>query len=469
MCNVLGLQWYTERDEFGVKSPKFELNVIPTKREVLQKISEIFDPLGMISPVMIKMKIFMQDLWKEKLEWNDPLKESLYNKWKELQNDLLMIDKIRIKRFICELSTEYSIFELHCFTDASTRAYAAAVYLKVNSGNKTTCHLIFCKTKVAPVKELTIPRLELMGVLIGTRILKFVKENLKLNIARTVIWTDAKCVIYWLRSTKMKPVFIENRIKEIRCHSDIEFRYVPTSENPADLPTKGLNLIELQNATIWWEGPYWLKEHENEWPQKMILIDSSSEDDCEVVLECVDIEAEVKGNQLLNSDIKTPFEIIYQNYSSFIKLLKITSWALRFVNAVRDKSIIKCHFVTATEMVISRELWIKFLQKIGFQVEIEKLKLKERNTLIDQLDLFMDEKGLIRCGGRIKHAQIHYETKYPLLLPKDNHITKLIVIDTHENNCHAGVTQTLSALRKRYWIPHGRSQVKKIIKKCLIC
>jgi len=131
--------------------------------------------------------------------------------------------------------------KLFCFTDASAKAYSAAVYFYSSINGKATVNLVFSKAHVAPAKQVSIPRLELLGVLIGTRRLNYVTQQLQLSVVDRFLWTDSQHVLQWMTTCKPLPVFVQNQLGEINTsHRDIEFDYVSASQNPADLATRGL-------------------------------------------------------------------------------------------------------------------------------------------------------------------------------------------------------------------------------------
>ena len=148
------------------------------------------------------------------------------------------------------------------FCDASMKLYAAAVYLRVIGHNNIQINLMFSKMRLTPVmsgkgkkcKDITLPCLELLAVLIGVRASNFVIKELKLSISKRVLWTDSECVLHWMKTTKPLPLFVENRIVEIRKSKDITFCYIPSQQNPADYATRGLTVLEIANANLWWHG-----------------------------------------------------------------------------------------------------------------------------------------------------------------------------------------------------------------------
>lgn len=141
----------------------------------------------------------------------------------------------------------------------SASAYAATVYLfQKGSTSESRADLLFSKTRLAPLKTLEIPRLELMAVPIGVRCVSFVKEQLKLQIEEIDLWTDSQCVLKWIAPNKTLSVFVGNRIKKISNQGDITFHYSKSRENPADIASRGTPLQNLCENRLWWHGPMWL-------------------------------------------------------------------------------------------------------------------------------------------------------------------------------------------------------------------
>ena len=157
---------------------------------------------------------------------------------------------------------EYKIF---CFTNASAKAYSALVYLNSVEGTATV-NMVFSKTRVAPTKQLSILRLELLAIFIGRRCLNYVTNELQCPVTDRFLWTDSQCVLHWMKSNKPLPTFIQNRLNEISSNKGIKLRYVSTSQNPADLATRGITTEELMNSNLWWQGPSWLTDDMTTWP-----------------------------------------------------------------------------------------------------------------------------------------------------------------------------------------------------------
>ena len=266
IVKVLGLTWNTKSDELSISTKKFfNGNSEETKRGILAKLSSIFDPLGLLSPATLSMKLFVQDLWDKKKDWDEKLTTEEMKAWKNIITKLTKLNTITVPRFIGMDGNTQN--QLLVFCDASKRAYAFAIYLRTTHNGEVNTNLIFAKARIAPKKKLTMPRLELMSTLIGTRSLKFVMKEMKLpTTTKKILWTDSKCVLYWIKNKDGKSTFVKNRIKEILQDDSINFRYINTKENPADLPTRGLSSDELINQKIWWHGPEWLSLDMDDWP-----------------------------------------------------------------------------------------------------------------------------------------------------------------------------------------------------------
>lgn len=152
-----------------------------------------------------------------------------------------------------------SVVELHVFSDASPRAYGTAAYLKIDNEKHVTTGLIASKSRVAPMKNLTLPRLELMGALLAARLQRYLIENLHIHIQAVLLWTDSNITLHWIKGSKSKwKPFIANRVEEIQqLTNPIQWRHCPGTENPADLLTRGVTPLSLASSAIWWTGPHW--------------------------------------------------------------------------------------------------------------------------------------------------------------------------------------------------------------------
>ncbi|MCG8033321.1 MAG: DUF1759 domain-containing protein, partial [Candidatus Thiodiazotropha taylori] len=280
---VLGHKWIIETDSISIK----ESNVIQefgslTKRSILKQLSSVFDPLGLFSPVLLKGKMLLQSMWCKHLEWDDVVSTDDEKLWLLIRSDLSKLPEYQVKRCISIKANNDDVKSyLLCFCDASTHAYAATVYLLQKTRSESKTNLLFSKTRLAPLKQMTVPRLELMAALIGVRCLKFVKAHLNMPVEKLYLWLDSQCVIQWIASEKVLSVFVRNRVKEIRNHDDVEVNYIRSKDNPADVASRGSSIQNLSENLLWWHGPSWLNDPENSWPKSVQEVDLKTKQDYE--------------------------------------------------------------------------------------------------------------------------------------------------------------------------------------------
>ena len=261
VTKTLGVSWTAREDQFlfhySPPSKDFEF----TERNVLKKTATLFDPLGFLSPFVVKAKLFMQQAWVDALEWDEVLPSEQREQWKTWFGELPLLEEIKIPCCLKDTSREENSISLHTFSDTSKKACAAAVYSrhKFKDGSVTT-HLITSKTRLAPLKTVSIPRLELMGALISVQLADQVCSALEIPSSNVTCWVDSLNVGYWIRgqSREYKP-FVAHCVGEIHEKSNRnQWRYEPTDMNPADLGTRGMTAQELTDSTKLWNGPEFL-------------------------------------------------------------------------------------------------------------------------------------------------------------------------------------------------------------------
>ena len=314
---VLGIHWNPKEDNLRIKAPNIEmLNAVDTKRKLLQAVAAIFDPLGYFSPVILAAKLLLHKLWINGIDWDLPLNTQYLDEWKAIATELERISTIAIPRFIgIDEITPDTNYYLLCFCDASKFAFSTTIYLRI-SNHECQVNLLFAKCRLPPKKGTTLPRLELLGTLIGVQCLNFVQKELRLPIHKRILWTDSQCVLHWLVLKKLLNAFVENRLKEIRAQSNLNYRYIASSNNPADISTSSKTIEELENSSLWWKGPNWLTLPEHSWP---------TWDTPEITGETLrELKAETKGPKTLyetsilagNNAVST-FQLMEETYSTF--------------------------------------------------------------------------------------------------------------------------------------------------------
>ena len=383
---VLGVNWnYLEDCLILPLKPLAQLTceLPPTKRSILKVVAKIFHPLGVISPVTFHMKVLFQELCKQKANWDEPLPTRIKEDWSSWCNELLRIEHVKIPRcYTHEDQQDPVSYQLHGFCDSSLFGYAAVVYLRATSGASIQTAFVASKTRVAPLSQLTIPRLELLSALILSRLITTVEEALKplVAIEKIYCWTDSTTALHWIIGTNKEwKTFVGNRVKEIRsCVPPSSWNHCPGTENPADIPSRGTHASKLSESPVWFRGLEWLQTREDMWP--------SHKTETEPPAECLQ---EIKSSTLTNLtalEASAAAIIDCKRYSSLQGLLRVTAYVKRFVHNISRKERITGPLST-NEIQEAEVLWIKEMQGYLQVDELEK-----------QFGLFKDEKGIIRCG-----------------------------------------------------------------------
>ncbi|XP_077264832.1 uncharacterized protein LOC143898910 [Temnothorax americanus] len=356
-----------------------------TKRLVLSEVAQIFDPLGFASPVVIKAKMLLQELWLHKLQWDEPLPSQLSSRWLIIRKELTSLRKISIPRWYNTWST--SSMEFHGFSDASQLAMAVVVFITVHGSNGATISLVCSKTKVAPLKRLTIPRLELTAALLLLRLMQYVQATLKLNVTATHLWTDSVVTLTWIKSHALRwKDFVKNRVSQIQeLTANAHWKYVPGTSNPADCASRGLSTAQLQSHSLWWTGPPWILTPEA-WPLQPALLDELS-------------AHEARPGIALHAAASQPdyhWGLIYR----FISLLGKGRCKPLDLHSALEKA---------------RLFWIKATQAAYFTHEIKMLTANSRLPTahaFSRLTACIDAQGIIRVGGRLNQSALAQDNKH---------------------------------------------------------
>ena len=373
-----------------------------TKRSILATTAKLFDPFGWLSPVVIAAKILLQELWIRRLDWDDPVPTDLQNWWQTYCAELTNLETISIPRYIGQLKNSTSC-ELHGFSDASTRAYSAVVYLRVVNEDSVRVSLLISKTKVAPVKQISVPRLELCAAHLLAKLLNFVMTSMKFENVPVYTWTDSAVVLTWLRSHSSRwQTFVANRVSDIQTRlPTATWNHISTNENPADCASRGVSALQLATHHLWWTGPSWMSKSVECWPQPRTFDLRTN-------------ELEVREKQYFHHAVVTVVEWdLLHRYSSWSKLLRITAYCLKFVRKLRQpKSQRICTPLSSVDIDLARKFWLKYVQALWFKAEIAALREKSplvRRSPLNKLQPFLDDVDLIRLGGRLRHASICYD------------------------------------------------------------
>ncbi|XP_066592054.1 uncharacterized protein [Prorops nasuta] len=448
---TLGLNWDTRTDSFSYSIAQGQDQKLPTKRNILSKIASIFDPLGLIGPVTLYAKKIMQDVWRHKLNWDESVPQKIYSDWLVFEKQLNAINETVFERKV--ISDNSREIQLHGFCDASGSAFGACIYVRcINDNGDVSVKLLCAKSRVAPLKPTTIPRLELSGALLLSKLCLEATDALQCRIDNITLWSDSTIVLQWIQKSPniLKP-YVANRVKEIQeMTKELQWRHVRSENNPADIISRGQLPGALTNNHAWFYGPAWLNQAKTEWPEETVIISEVPE---------------LRKNVCL---IIVPERMDFlKKYSSYKKLLRIIAYCYRFLSR---KTKIKG--TLQPDEIDRAERWvIKELQSCVFNTELQQLKTRDRNLMgkFARLSPFLDEHNIIRVGGRLHKSTLTFAQKHPILLPGSHPLTDAIIRETHEKNFHTGVLTTLSLIRQNFWILDGRNRVRKVINKCVRC
>lgn len=462
-CKTLGVGWNANKDTILYKIRNFGDEIIkPTKRHILSIISSIFDPLGLLSPAVVVGKMLMQSLWELKLDWDDVIPDNILSNWSKIQNELHHLNSIVIPRHV--LIQNPIRIELHGFSDASERAYGACVYLRsVDSFNNVSVRLLIAKSKVAPLRKVTLPRLELCGAFLLTNLTKIVLKSMpELHIHHNFYWSDSTIVLNWIKSPSNKwKTFVANRVSIIQEHTNTnEWHHIQSENNPADIVSRGCTPIALCNSSLWWRGPSFLSKLQFELTNSL----DSQIDISELP------EGKNQNSCCLIASNKSQFDI-FTRFSNIEKLIRVLAYVLRWKNKTINKIKVNGS-LSIREINLTKVVLIKLAQSQMFPQEIHSFKTHgsiNSNSKILSLNPFLDSNQLLRVGGRLCNAQIAYDAKHPIILCHKHIVTKLIMEFEHKIQMHVGPQALLYVVRQRYWPTSGRNLARKIVHNCITC
>ncbi|XP_053969189.1 uncharacterized protein LOC128870561 [Anastrepha ludens] len=414
ITKTLGLTWDPASDCLLFAFSPMQPSSKHCKRSILSTIARFYDPLGLIGPIISKAKIFLQQIWKERLDWDESLPSSLHSSWLSLCADFGRIPQIKFPRLSIQQNGAY---EIHGFSDASIEAYGACLYVVSVSQGRNQAQLLCSKSRVAPLKTLTVPRLELCGASLLAQLMHEIAQ-MKLFSCRYYCWSDSAVVLSWIRDEPSRfQIFTANRIATIQeLTAGMEWRYVPTKFNPADILSRGATSNDLINSSLWLHGPDFLAQDKNNWP---------------------------------NPCSQHVFGYIYK-FQNRLRLSGLT------VDCIRRGT----------------KLLLRTIQRLHFKEDLKCLQAGQgvkASSCIASLSPFIDSCGLLRVGGRLKNSALDFEAQHPVILPRRHPVTQAIIMHFHRRNLHAGPRSLLAYIRLQYWPIGGRKTVSNVVSKCTLC
>ena len=438
-AKLLGLKWDKHSDTLAITFPAKKETY--TRRAILQRVASIYDPLGIVSPVTLEGKLIYRKACDAKVLWDQQLPIELINEFKNWEKALP--DEIEVPRAITKHAEGVESIVLHGFSDASKQGISAAVYAIVNQNTGSNAGLLVAKSRLAK-KDLSIPRLELVaGHLLANMLESTTTALTGMPISGSYAWLDSSVALYWIKGKGQYKQFVSNRVKAIQKKSFIEWKHVPSGENPADIKSRGCKANKI--PTRWFEGPKWLLNKDT-WPKDIeITATEESEKEAKSVKELL------RTVKVDNSEI----DQVIEKYN-FWKAMRILGWMRRFIHNCRSQRGER----------ISGQLTTQDIQD-----QIDSMILREQRRVEkderfksdrERLNLQKNGKGIFVRKGRI-------EGDYPLYLPERSLLTDKKVEHCHLRTLHVGVSITMTEVRRSYWVPKLRQRVKSIRHRCHGC
>ncbi|XP_062709889.1 uncharacterized protein LOC134288601 [Aedes albopictus] len=474
---VLGMTWLPSDDLFTfsvVLSDDLQRMVygagMVTKRGILRLLMTLFDPHGLISNFLIHGKIVIQDLWRSGVTWDEPIPQEIFARWKRWIDQLPCLQNVRVPRcyFPSYNVEDLQTLELHVFVDASESAYACVAYFRIIERGEPRCAFVSSKAKVAPLKTVSIPRLELQAGVIGSRLAKTIKENHTLPIKRTVYHSDSSTLLSWIRSdTRKYRQYVAVRVGEILEITDVsEWRWVPTKLNVADEATKWNNGPAVKPDSRWFTGPDFLYYPEECWPQQ-----NSVATDTAVEMRSIHIHQERLHCSIID----------VSRFSKWERLLRSVAYVYHFLDCCRTQREYRKLPLDRPDFERAEQTLWRLAQADEYASELEELNKKsmetagrqirfDKSSKIRKLSPFLDKLGVIRMEGRIEASPYaSFDAKYPIILPKGHYVTQLLIDWYHRRFGHGFGETVVNEVRQKFHISNLRVLVRSIARRCNYC
>ncbi|CAK1589887.1 unnamed protein product [Parnassius mnemosyne] len=455
---TLGLSWISKQDIFTFQTKITDSEKKCTKRSLLSEISKQFDPIGLIAPITLRLKLLFQKVWQLNLQWDDELPEEIQVEWINMKHGIKMIDQLQIPRWLG--TKENSLVELHGFCDSSERAFGCAIYCRTSKNHHSMVVLVAAKTRLVPIKKpITIPRLELNAAVLLSKLMNKVVNCLSTYNIQIFGWCDSTAVLGWLHgdAARWKP-FVANRVKQVITNMPPAcWRYVKSEENPADCASRGLTAGQLKDHPLWWQGPSWLLTYKQDVENNPMYTTNEEEKQVLVAQKAKEEEKSYILPQLI------------EKQSSFTRLVRILAWILR---VKKDKTKQRQPYLTISELQTATNLLIKHVQSAEFKDDINNItqnKQVPKKSPLSKLNPFIDKNGILRVDGRLELANITYNMKHPIILPNRSRFTQLLIDSAHKITFHGGARLTSAFIRQKYWIVGGNRTIKRLIRTCITC
>ena len=449
MHKTLGQAWDPDNDQLRIKVAVGSHPL--TRRRLLSVLPSVYDPLEMVGPYMLPAKLLLQKLAKQELDWDTVISDADRLTLEKWLRALPCLNGLSVPR-LCEGFSFSTFAELHCFTDASCDGYGAVCYFRAFDGMAYACSFIIGKSRVAPVKRLSTPRLELCAAVVAIKLSKVVKQEHDISLRRILYWSDSTTVLIYLRNTSMqRPVFEKNQILQFSTKD--QWNWVDTDNNPADLYSRGVSPRQVGKSERWLRAPSFLLKEETAWRQvahsnevsdaeRERIKESAATIGCSSVSAAVEMkdsdESATEVNSSIYSAAEDPLKRLTFRYSSLPQAVRSVSWLLRLKQMLRMRSTLGTSTPAEKGPINGKEynaallILIRLAQQQSFPHLVEALEAhpchevgdekfgKLARTALRPLQKFCPivADGVIRVGGRLQRSNLPVDFKHPIVLPK---------------------------------------------------
>lgn len=480
-AKVLGLRWVTATDELTFRVVQQDVPVQATKRQIVSAAAKLYDPNGFLSPIIINAKAIIQELWQLGVHWDTVVPPEMQKRWSNFYESLMELRQVRLPRWFGMSKT--SSVQLHGFADASTKAYGAVVYVRVkNQDGSYQCRLLASKSRVAPAKTVSIPRLELAAAELLGRLMRNITEICEFQQATCHYWTDSMVVLSWMEKLPRDlKTFVANRVASIQTTTSVTaWAHVQSADNPADLLSRGMSMADFVKSSQWFNGPAWLAQPQEEWPKPKKSLSSELD---------VQVNAELKSTSrgqlcavgmlqqrqplcLYNEKLKVQLPLI-DYYENWDKIMRITAYVKRFVHncatARRQTNKVTSRYLSRTEMRQAANHWIRVAQEQHYRKEIQCREGAEplpEKSKISGLNPLLNTDKVLCVGGRLIRANL---PNPQAIIPPRSRLGLLLIRKAHRETLHGGAQAMIQYIRTSYWIPCLRAELRVFLHHCKTC
>ncbi len=462
---ALGVHWDTRTDVLHVAVPDLPpASAKVTKRVIASITAGVFDVLGLFAPVVVSARILFQDTWKRGLTWDEEVPEDLLQRWQDWTADLPAIHNHPVPRLTPICSSSDSSVTLHGFCDASSVAYGVVIYARTEAPDSISTSLIVAKARVLPTKPVTIPKAELCGALLLARMMKRTLDLLHLPLQAAYTWTDSQIVLFWLpKAPSALNRFVANRVAAIQELIPPEcWRHVPTSDNPADLASRGVRAQDLLSSELWWHGPKWLTLSSPNWPPPF-----RSKPPIPVY------SVSIKSSNTLSPSQLAFIRDLATVRASFFSLVRVLCYVFRFLHNGRHSSAQHiAGSLTCTEIERAKAALYRLSQlesySDAFQAARTQSPLPKGHTL-RHFHIKLSPAGHLVALSRVRNPDAPNTAVELIPLSSKSSITRLLLTSLHHAYGHPGTSTLMSILSTSYVIPGARNFLKGVSRQCVTC